>query len=340
MATIYEVSKLAGVSLATVSRVMNDSGRVSEKTRQKVLDAMAELDYQPNTIAQSLASNQSNCVGVLVSEMHGPIFGAMLSRIETELRGAGKFAIFAASHSDQEKEKEGIRFLAGRNCDALILHVEALPGEYFLDKRDSMLPFVLINRESEGLEHNCISLDNEQGGYLATRELLELGHRHIAYISGPLIWADASARLAGHRRALEEYGVAFDPLLLAEGNYHETGGSQATRRFLQLDTPITAIVCANDEMAAGAMEAIHSSGRSIPGDISVVGFDNVRWARFLYPKLTTVDFPVAEMSSMAAHWVLQNVYGVTGLKVQQRFTPSMVLRESIGPARVRKQYRA
>ena len=127
---------------------MNDSGKVSEKTRLKVLAAMEELDYRPNSIAQSLASNRSNCVGVLVSEIQGPIFGAMLSGIENELRKAGKFTIFAAGHSDEQKEKEGIRFLLSRNCDALILHVEALSDEYLLSQKDGAHPFVIMNDDA------------------------------------------------------------------------------------------------------------------------------------------------------------------------------------------------
>ncbi|MGH8222378.1 MAG: LacI family DNA-binding transcriptional regulator, partial [Woeseiaceae bacterium] len=121
MATIYEVSARAGVSLATVSRVMNNSGRVSEKTRQKVLAAMAELDYRPNSIAQSLASSRSNSVGILVPELHGPFFGVLVSGIEAELREAGKHVIITVGHSDVVKEKDGIEFLAGRKCDALIV---------------------------------------------------------------------------------------------------------------------------------------------------------------------------------------------------------------------------
>lgn len=331
MATIYEVSKLAGVSLATVSRVMNDSGRVSDKTRAKVLAAMEELDYQPNAIAQSLASSRSNSVGVLISEMHGPIFGAMLSAIESELRAAGKFAIFAAGHSDVDKEREGIRFLTSRHCDALILHVEALPSQYFIDQRDDMLPFMLINRDDEALRDHCISLDNEQGGYLATRSLLEFGHRQIAYVSGPLQWADAKARFAGHRRALSEFGVSWDERLLVEGDYLETGGGRATRQLLDLGVPITAVVCANDEMAAGAMEAARRQGLAIPQDISIVGFDNVRWARYLNPKLTTVDYPVTEMSRMAAQWVLQTVYGHKGPAIRHIFQPRLVARASSCP---------
>jgi len=333
MATIYEVSKLAGVSLATVSRVMNDSAKVSEKTREKVLAAMRELDYRPNSFAQSLASNRSNCVGVLVSELHGPIFGAMISGIELELRRSGKFVIASAGHSDAEKEKEGIRFLVSRNVDALILHVEALQDEQLLELMRAQPPVVLINRRVRGMEDRCIRLDNVQGGLLATRHLLDLGHRSIAYISGPQWWGDARARLKGHQQALAEHGVSFDPRLLVEGDYHESGGAQAMQQLFDRAVPFTAVACGNDEMAAGAMDVIRSKGLSIPEDISLVGFDNARWARYLYPKLTTVNYPVGDMGAMAARWVLRQVYDDTSQEVQIMFDPHLVERASAGPVR-------
>ena len=333
MATIYEVSELAGVSLATVSRVINDSGKVSEKTRQKVLTAMQQLDYRPNSIAQSLASNRSNCVGVLVSEIYGPIFGAMLSGIESELHAAGKFAIFAAGHTDETKEREAIRFLLSRNVDALILHVEALPDEYLVEQKDGPLPFLLMNRVVPGIEDNCISLNNEHGGYAATKMLLETGHKDIAYISGPLSWGDASARLAGHKRALEEHGQRFDERLMVEGDYREISGSNAMTQLLQQGIPFTAVVCANDEMAAGAMDMVRARGISIPDDMSIVGFDNAPLSRYLYPKLTTVNFPIADMGRMAAHWVLQNVYGGNGVDIQHVFEPRLVTRASSAPCK-------
>lgn len=331
MATIYEVSDLAGVSLATVSRVMNDSGRVSEKTREKVLAAMRELDYRPNTVAQSLASNRSNCVGVLVSEVYGPIFGSMLSGIEDELSRAGKFTIFATGHSEEAKEREAIKFLISRNCDALILHVEATSDEYLLQQKDGALPFVILNRIVPGLEQNCISLDNEHGGYAATNMLLEMGHRNIAYISGPLSWGDASARLAGHKRALQEHSQKFDERLLVEGDYHEVAGSNGMTQLLQQGIPFTALVCANDEMAAGAMDIVRSRGMSIPGDMSVVGFDNAPLSRYVHPKLSTVNYPVGDMGRMAAHWVLQNVYDDNGVEIQRVFEPRLVERASVRP---------
>ncbi len=328
MATIYEVSKLVGVSVATVSRVINGSGRVSEKTREKVRAAMAVLDYRPNSVAQSLASNRSNCVGIVVPQVHGPVFAAMLSEIEEELRNAGKFTIFATGLSDEIKERDAIRFLVSRNCDALIMHIDALTDEFMRERMDAALPFVIMNRVVPGLEEKCISLDNERGGFDATRMLLEMGHRRIAYISGPLGWADAGARLDGHKRALAAYGREFDDRLLAESNFKEFGGSEAMSKLLRRDPSFSAVVCANDEMAAGAMDAIRARGLSIPEDVSIVGFDNAPLSRYLYPKLTTVNYPIAEMGRMAARWVLRNVYEDGDTKIRHVFRPTLVPRAS------------
>src|SRR6188472_1000919 len=165
MANIYEVAELAGVSLATVSRVINPGAKVSDKTRQKVLDAMQTLGYRPNSIAQSLATRSSNSVGVLVSELHGPFYGAMLSAIEETLRAAGKFVLVAAGHNNEEQEREAIRFLISRNCDAVIAHVEAL-SDKFLVEQNEQSPLIIVNRKVRGLADRCFSLNNELGGYL------------------------------------------------------------------------------------------------------------------------------------------------------------------------------
>ena len=146
MATIYEVSKLAGVSLATVSRVINNSGKVTAATREKVEAAMKSLGYRPNPIAQSLASSRSNAVGILVPELHGPFFGNMLSSIESELREYGKHVIITAGHSHKEREKEAISFLSSLRCDALVLHVYAVGNDYLRQLMEGPVPFVLMGR--------------------------------------------------------------------------------------------------------------------------------------------------------------------------------------------------
>ncbi|MFT4928569.1 MAG: LacI family transcriptional regulator, partial [Phenylobacterium sp.] len=237
MATIYEVSKLAGVSLATVSRVMNKNARVSEKTTEKVEAAMKELNYRPNTIAQSLASNRSNSIGVLVSELHGPFYGSMMSGIDNELRAASKHAIITAGHSNEEDEKEGIEFLISRSCDALILHVEALSDEYLIKLCQGSVPVMLINRLIPEIKENCISLNNELGGYLATKSVLDQGHTNLAYLSGPLWKNDAKERFAGHKKALAEQQVAFNPELMFEGDFQETGGCEGMTELLNKNLP-------------------------------------------------------------------------------------------------------
>lgn len=329
MATIYQVSELAKVSLATVSRVVNGSSRVSDKTREKVQAAMKELGYRPNIIAQSLASNRSLCVGMLVSEIHGPFFGQMMSGVESELRAAGKHVIIAAGHSDEEKEKEGIEFLISRHCDAIILHVEAVSDEYLIELSQGEVPIILVSRYVEQLAEQCISLDNEYGGYLATKTMIEHGHREIAYVAGPQTKADAVARLKGHKRALAEHQLTISDDLIFEAEFKEHGGMLALEHFLKLNNNFTALVCANDEMASGAMSYARSHGLHLPDDLSIIGFDNVVFASHLYPKLSTIENPVHQMGQMAARIVLQQVYHVQQEEIQHQFEPMLINRDSV-----------
>ena len=194
MATIYEVSALAGVSLSSVSRVLNDHEHVSEKTKQKVMAAMKELGYRPNSVARSLASSRSNSIGVLVSELHGPFYGEMLSSIEMELRKAGKHAVVTAGHSDEKSEKDGINFLIDRNCDAIIILIDSLSDEFLIELSKGSTPIVILNRLIPEISDICFYIDNELGGYLATKYVIEQGHKELAYISGPLFKQDANER--------------------------------------------------------------------------------------------------------------------------------------------------
>lgn len=332
MATIYQVSELAGVSLATVSRVLNNSEKVSAKTREKVLAAMQELGYRPNSIAQSLASNRSNAVGILTPELSGPYYSVMLSSMEQEFREAGnKHVIITAGHSEVTRERESIEFLLSRQVDALILHAYALDDDYLLEVARGPVPVVLMAREIPEIAGRCITLNNERGGYLAAQTLLELGHRKMAYISGPLGKTDAQDRLAGHKRALQEFGVAWDANLTFEGTYQEDSGRRGMAELLGRGVPFSAVVCGNDEMATGAMAVARNQGFDIPGDISVIGFDDVFFTRYLHPKLSSVAYPIDGMGKMAARIVLQDVFGMEKLKIRRHFEPTVVRRESIAP---------
>jgi len=329
MATIYEVSNLAGVSLATVSRVINKNARVSDKTRQKVEDAMSELGYRPNSIAQSLASNCTNSVGIMVSELHGPFFGQMMAGIEAELRAAGKHVIITTGHSEEDKEKAGIDFLISRNCDALIVHVEALTDEYLIELTQGQTPIYFMSRIISGLEENCIHLDNELGGYLAANAVIEQGHTNIAYITGPEFKPDSQDRLSGHKRALAENNLPFNENLYFVGDFKETGGRDGIKQFLSEHLSFTALVCANDEMASGAMTYAREHNFALPQDLSIIGFDNIIFSRHIYPKLTTIDNPVNEMGHMAAKLVLRNVYKQKNITIKHSFEPTLISRDSV-----------
>ena len=328
MATIYEVSKLAGVSLATVSRVINNTATVREATRERVEKAMRELGYQPNTMAQSLASNRSNSVGVVVSELNGPFYGTLLSEIEKAFRAVGKHVVFAASHSDQAIEQQSIEFLKSRRVDALILHVESVSDEYLAKLNHTDCPVIILNRDVPALEKQCITLNNRLGGYLATHYLLQLGHRDIAYIAGPQWKSDARDRYLGHCDALREAGIEPNPELFYEGDFQETGGTRGFLALQQKAIPFSAVVCGNDEMAAGVIAEAHDQDIDIPEKLSIIGFDNVNFSHYVYPKLTTIDYPIASMGQMAAHWILQHVYQQKMPPLQQLFEPKLVIRDS------------
>ncbi|PKI13877.1 LacI family DNA-binding transcriptional regulator [Colwellia sp. 12G3] len=329
MATIYEVSALAGVSLSSVSRVLNDHEHVSEKTKKKVMAAMAELEYRPNSVARSLASSRSDSIGVLVSELHGPFFGDMLSSIELALRNAGKHAVITAGHSDEESEKEGLDFLIDRNCDALILLVDAMSDDDLITLSRKKIPFVILNRNIPEIRGNCFYLDNELGGYLAAKHLIECGHKDIAYISGPLSKQDSTERFTGHKKALIEAKIPFNKALFYEGDYLTQSGRDGINDFIKNKVLFTAVACANDEMASGAMRGARDNNIDIPSDCSIIGFDNAYFTEYLFPQLSTINNPIKAMAKMSTQWILKNVYKQKDLDIKNLFSPELIKRESV-----------
>jgi len=253
----------------------------------------------------------------------------MMSGVETAIRAAGKHVIITTGHSEEDKEKDGIEFLISRNCDAIILHVEAVSDEYLVELNKGRTPIFLVSRHVEELAEKCISLDNELGGYLATKTLIDKGHKNIAYIAGPQYKADAVERLLGHKRALAESNIAIKDNLIFEAELKELGGINGLRHFLTERETFTALACANDEMASGAMTYAREHNLEMPRDLSVIGFDNVVFASHLYPKLTTIENPVNKMGSMAAKLVLKEIYQQEEHHIQQLFKPNLILRDSV-----------
>lgn len=331
MATIREVSRHANVSVATVSRVVNGNKWVAESTRQRVLDAMAELGYQPNSFARSLATNKSEMIGMVVGDLTGPFYGPLMQSAELVIRQAGKHMIVTAGHSTLEEERDAVDFLLKRRCDALILHLDRMPDEEIIALCDrESTPIILENRLVPELESRCIRIDNEAGGYLATRHLIDLGHRKIAHIAGPLYKADARDRLAGYRRALEEAGIAFDERSVVEADFLEPGGAQALERLWRRKVDFSALFCANDLMAIGAMNHFRQKGKAVPEHCSIVGYDDVLMSSYVEPALTTVRVPVDEFGIQAARLALSICDG-TKQAVQTCFSPELIVRQSTAP---------
>jgi LacI family transcriptional regulator len=330
VANIKDVAKAAGVSVSTVSRVINNSASVVPDKRQAVLTAMEALHYQPNTLARALVSNRSDCIGLLVGEIESPFFGQLMAGVHRVVMDGGKHVIATAGYHQPEQERSAIRFLQERRCDALIIHSKAIPDDEIIElfKRDT--PVMLVNRLIPGWEDKCVFLDNEYGAYLATRHLISKGHRDIAYVGTNIAIEDGESRIAGYRKALEEAEIVFDDRKVVKAFPDEEGGNYAMAEVMSRDLGITALFAYNDAMAAGAVMMLQDSGRKVPEEISVVGFDDVILARILKPHLTTIRYPINEMGALAAQRVLHELDNQYE-KVEQplRFTPRLIERQSV-----------
>lgn len=330
MANIKDVAKEAGVSVSTVSRVINKSASVVPDKRQAVLAAMEKLRYQPNTLARALVSNRSDCVGLLVGEIDSPFFAQLMAGVHRVVMEAGKHVIVTAGYHQPELERSAIRFMQERRCDALIIHSKAIPDEELIELLERDTPVFLINRVIPGWEDRCVYLDNEYGAYLATRHLISRGHRSIAYIGTNIAIEDGQSRLSGYRKALEEADIVFDDRKVVKAFPDEEGGNYAMSEVMSRELGITALFSYNDAMAAGAMVMLQDSGRAIPQEVSVVGFDDVILARILKPHLTTIRYPINEMGALAAHLALSALGdGQASTETSLRFTPRLIERQSV-----------
>lgn len=204
-----------------------------------------------------------------------------------------------------------------------------MSDDYLIELCANNKSITLINRCIPEIADRCIYLDNELGGYFATKTLLENGHKDIAYISGPLWKTDAKQRLTGHKRALAQYQQNFSLQLLYEGDYQEASGGIGIKQLLHSQKRFSAVVCGNDEMASGAMSASRDIGTRLPEQLSIIGFDDVIFARHLFPKLSTVHYPITLMGQMASNWVLKHIYDQTNVAIQNRFDPVLIKRSSV-----------
>lgn len=328
MATINDVSKLAQVSKSTVSRVLTGHSRVAKETKERVLKAIDDLDYKPNAAAQSLASKRSNSIGMLVGSLAGPYYSALLYAAEETARYSNFYLIPTSGYASRSRELEAIKFLLSKQVDGLIIHTGELSDGEILKIISDTPATVILNHYIPEIAENCIVLDEELGGYLATKHLLENGHTKIGCITGPMNYNVCRERLLGYRNALAEYGIQFDSKLIVEGRMDLQDKLVSPRRLLDRDTQLTAIFCLNDHIALGVYEELKERNISVGDDISVVGFDNSVFSPHVHPKLTTVNFPTIEMGTEATRKVLALI-NKTDYQMPLKLIPELIIRDSV-----------
>jgi LacI family transcriptional regulator len=326
--TIRDIANAAGVSPATVSRILNNTATVDPDKEKLVLQAIERLKYQPNTAAQGLVWGRSSTVGVLTQHLGSPFFGDMLRGVEMGLRASPYAPIFASSQWNMGEDMTALDILIRRQVDALIIIGGEIPAEELLELAERM-PLIVVTRKIEGLENQCVCLDNFEGAYRATTYLIEMGHTAIAHITGNLSHQDSWDRRAGYLQALEDANLKVNPNFIVEGDYTEASGVMGVARLLSsLDgAPFSAIFAGNDQMAAGVRLALHRRGIRVPEDVSLVGFDDLPSSPYMTPPLTTIRQPALEMGQKAVELVLELLENKS---IQGAMFPiQLVVRESV-----------
>jgi LacI family transcriptional regulator len=330
MVTIRDVARAAGVSVATVSRVLNRKDTVTAQTERRVREVIRRLEYVPHGGARSLTTRRTHVIGVVLPEMYGDFFSEIIRGIDRVARPRGYHVLVSGSHSDAEETEAVLHALHGR-VDGLVLMMPGPGAEPLARSLPRGTPVILLNGPP-GSGHPTVSVDNRAGARLAVDHLLDLGHRRIALIGGPEDNADAAERRLGYREALAARGIEPDERLELPGDFREdsgfAAGEELVRRAWKGDAP-TAVFAANDAMAIGCLAGLRSKGRQVPEDLSLVGFDDVPNARFLTPALTTVRVPIAEVGGRAMERLLGTIDEQTGEgALREVVAPTLSIRDS------------
>lgn len=329
MANIKDVAKLAGVSIATVSRVFNEHPLVSAPTREKVHLAAAELHYWPNGVARSLITNRTQALGVLLPDLHGEFFSELIRGVDLAAREFGYHLLFSRTSARSDALMAALRTIRGR-VDGLIVMAPDMDAHDALRQFGGRTPTVLLDPEVSVGGCFSLSIANADGARRMTEHLLALGHRRIAVITGPEKNIDSQQRLAGHRQALAEAGVEADPALEVRGAFTEGSGYDAMRELLARRIRPDAVFASNDHMAIGALCALQDAGVRVPDELALAGFDDIPTARYLTPPLTTVRVDACDLGSRAVHLLVRQGPVRPGRKHHEVLPTHLVVRRSCG----------
>jgi LacI family transcriptional regulator len=326
--TIYDVAREAGVSIATVSKVINGTGRISAETRRKVAKIMQQLDYQPSVVASALTGKSTFTIGLLIPDLANPFFAEMARSIEDRGHELGFNLVICSTDNNPEREALYITLLKQKRVDGIIIATGISNEALLKNLVKQKVPIALIARDMPALAADSVLVDDFIGGYQATSHLIGLGHRKIAVISEHLGLMSSKERVRGYRHALEEAGIPYDESMVCVSDFTVEGGRRCTKALLQSDRPPTAVFACNDLLAIGAVQAARESGLVIPRDMSVVGFDNTVLATIIDPPLTTVAQPIQQMGRQVMDLLVQEIRKEKRVKQRAILLPELIVRAS------------
>lgn len=330
--TIKDIANYTGFSVTTISLVLNDKAhKIPKSTKDTILEAVEKLNYRPNQLAVSLVKKRTETIGLIISDVSNIFFSNLAKGVEDECRRNGWNLILCNTNDMHKRDMEYIQVLADKGVDGILFcmsldsnKTKALESVHLMERL--RIPFVMIDRFLEEADCCTVLVDHKLGGYIATKHLLELGHRRIGCVAGPLLLEDVLARLQGYKEALLEFQVAYDDSLIFEGNYDRESGVNAVEYLLP--KKVSAIFAFNDMSAYGTYTAIRKKGYKVPEDVSLVGYDDIFFSEILDVPLTTINQPVYEMGVEAVGQLITKIDSDTHSKKCITFQPSLVKRES------------
>lgn len=327
MVRISDVAKMANVSTATVSRVLSNSGNVKKETAEKVLEAIKKLNYQPNLLARQLRRLETKTVLVVVPDITNTFFSKILRGIEQVAIENDYEVLLGDTGNSLEREKGYLDILRQKKADGMILLTARLES-HLLEEISHEFPVVLACEYLEGSDIPTVSIDNISSARKATEYLISLGHKRIGFLSGPMDVILSRDRLKGFKQGMMQHNIAIEPNLIQEGDFSFESGFNLMTKLLALTEPPTAVFASSDEMAIGAIKAIKAKGLKVPDDISIVGFDDIKFASIFEPALTTVSQPMFEIGQKAMELLIKLMNGSEIERRQYILEDQLVIRDS------------
>jgi LacI family transcriptional regulator len=330
MATIKDVAREAGVSTATVSRVLNNVGPVDELTRQHVSLVATRLKYVPSALGRGLSTKRTDAIGLLLPDLFGEFFSEVIRGSDQTAQHSRYHLVVSSSHNSKQEIRAALTMMQGR-VDGLVIMSPHIDAETLTENLPQTLPVVLLNCYLESSRFDSLNIDNFGGAHAMTQHLIAHGHHRIAIIKGFEENSDAAERLRGYCVAMQEAGLPLDPCLQIPGSFSEATGYEAAKLLLDLSPPPTAILACNDSMAIGALSALRDAGVQVPEEIALAGFDDIPIASYLTPSLTSVQVGIHRLGVMAIDTLLHAVrHQNTHRKQQLILKTTLSLRDSCG----------